>query len=69
LKKTQAQVLLRWAIQNGFVTIPKSANPYRIKENTEIFDFNLSDGDMRKLNDLEEGFRVSTKSIETPWIE
>ena len=69
LKKTQAQVLLRWAIQNRYVTIPKSANPCRIKENADIFDFQLNDDDMRKLNELEEGFRISTRSIETPWIE
>ena len=69
LGKTEAQVLLRWAIQNRFVTIPKSANPSRIKENAGVFDFQLNDHDMRMLNELEEGFRISTKSIESPWID
>ena len=69
LKKTQAQVILRWAIQKRFVTIPKSSNSLRIKENAEVFDFQLNKDDMEKLDGLEEGFRVSSKSIETPWIE
>lgn len=69
INKTQAQILLRWAIQKRFVTIPKSSNPDRIQENAAIFDFKLSFGDMKRLDNLEEGFRVSTRSIETPWIE
>ena len=35
-KKTEAQIVLRWHIQSGFITIPKSCNPQRIKENFEI---------------------------------
>jgi len=44
--KTPAQVVLRWHIQNGFVVIPKSTHPDRIRENADIFDFALSDEDM-----------------------
>lgn len=68
-KKTQAQIILRWAIQKGFFTIPKSSNPDRIKENADLFDFVLNDIDMKSLNDLEEGMRVSTDAMERPWVD
>ncbi|XP_065051158.1 uncharacterized oxidoreductase YtbE-like [Rhopilema esculentum] len=67
--KTEAQILLRWAIQRKIFTIPKSSNPSRIKENAEIFDFQIDESDMEKLNALEEGLRVSTNAIERPWVE
>lgn len=49
---TPAQVLLRWCIQHGTVPIPKSANPGRIRENFEVFDFKLSPKDMDILDGL-----------------
>ena len=51
-KKTPAQIILRWHIQSGFITIPKSSKAERIKENFEIFDFNLSDEEMNEINKL-----------------
>ena len=51
-KKTEAQIVLRWHIQNGFITIPKSCNPQRIKENFEIFDFELTQDEMESINAL-----------------
>jgi len=51
-KKSVAQIILRWHIQSGFITIPKSVNPERIKENFEIFDFQLTDEEMKSINDL-----------------
>ncbi|KAE8276963.1 Aldose reductase B [Larimichthys crocea] len=45
-KRTPAQVLLRWAVQQGVPVIPKSSNPDRMKDNAKIFDFTLSDTDM-----------------------
>ena len=52
-KKTPAQIILRWHIQSGFITIPKSCNPNRIKENFEVFDFQLTDDEMKEINDLD----------------
>ena len=51
-KKTPAQIILRWHIQKGFITIPKSCNPERIKENFEIFDFELTEEEMNKIDAL-----------------
>ena len=51
-KKTPAQIILRWHIQSGFITIPKSCKPERIKENFEVFDFELTEDEMKSINDL-----------------
>ncbi len=57
--KTPAQIMLRWSLQHNVIVIPKSSNPERIKENAGIFDFNLSDEDMMKMNSLNEDLRLS----------
>ena len=50
--KTPAQILIRWSIQNGFITIPKTTSGVeRLKENMNVFDFELSDEDMKGLAD------------------
>ncbi len=56
--KTPAQIALRWNLQHEVVTIPKSANPNRIAENAQIFDFELSQADMNVLDALDAGKRV-----------
>ncbi|MCK6256044.1 aldo/keto reductase [Fictibacillus sp. KIGAM418] len=56
--KSVAQVILRWDLQNGVVTIPKSVKDHRIQENSEVFDFELSAEDMEKINTLNEDQRV-----------
>jgi diketogulonate reductase-like aldo/keto reductase len=56
LGKTPAQVLIRWAIQRGMVVIPKSVNKNRIIENFSVFDFDISDSLMSKLDVLNESF-------------
>jgi diketogulonate reductase-like aldo/keto reductase len=48
--KTNAQIILRWHMQNGLVAIPKSVRPDRIIENINIFDFQLDDGDMKTID-------------------
>ena len=53
-EKTPAQILLKWSVQSGFVTIPKSSNEGRIKENADVFDWVLSDEDMEMLNGMDE---------------
>lgn len=49
-KKTPAQVVLRWDLQNEVITIPKSIHENRIKENIDIFDFELSPEEMEKID-------------------
>ncbi|OGG56502.1 hypothetical protein A3D71_02430 [Candidatus Kaiserbacteria bacterium RIFCSPHIGHO2_02_FULL_55_20] len=56
--KTPAQVLLRWGIQRNTVVIPKSTHPKRIQENISVFDFELSESDMREIAGLERGLRI-----------
>jgi len=56
--RTPAQVILRWHLQLGNVVIPKSATPERIRENFEVFDFELSEDDMAALARLESGERI-----------
>jgi diketogulonate reductase-like aldo/keto reductase len=48
-KKSAAQILLRWSLQQGFVPLPKSVNPSRIDENADIFDFELTAEEMKTL--------------------
>ena len=55
--KTPAQALIRWSIQLGNVVIPRSANPERIKSNSDVFDFELSDDEMAALSALDDGTR------------
>lgn len=61
--KTPTQVVLRWDLQHGVVTIPKSGTPARIAENARIFDFELSADDMRRLDALDEGRRLGADPL------
>lgn len=58
-EKTPSQVILRWHLQNDVLVIPKSANPERVIENAQIFDFELSSEDMHKMDGLNRNERVS----------
>ena len=53
--KTPAQVILRWHVQMGFIVIPGSRNPEHIKENADIFDFELTDEEMAEIAKLNSG--------------
>ena len=59
-KKTPAQVVLRWNVQHGIVIIPKSVHDYRIRENSQIFDFSLSDEEMAEIDALNQDKRFSS---------
>jgi methylglyoxal/glyoxal reductase len=52
--KTSAQILIRWSLQHGLVVIPKTIHENRIKENSQVFDFQLEEKDMELLNSLNE---------------
>ncbi|MFF9768000.1 aldo/keto reductase [Streptomyces sp. NPDC014636] len=56
--RTPAQVVLRWHVQLGNIVIPKSVTPSRIKENIEVFDFNLDDEDLAAISALNEDRRL-----------
>lgn len=47
--KTPAQILIRWSLQRGYVCIPKSSNKKRIEENASVFDFEISEDDMKTM--------------------
>ncbi len=55
--KSPAQIILRWQIQAGYVTIPGSKNPKHIIENISVFDFELSRSEMEQINRLNKGKR------------
>ncbi|KAF9010561.1 NADP-dependent oxidoreductase domain-containing protein [Cyathus striatus] len=50
-----AQILIRWSLQKGFIPLPKSATPARIHSNAKVYDFQLSEEDIQKLDSLDKG--------------
>ena len=57
--KSPAQLMIRWGIEHGLVVIPKSTREERIRENSQVFDFDISDDDMRSLDSLNEDLRLN----------
>lgn len=53
--KSSAQIILRWNLQKGVIVIPGSSNPNHIRENTELFDFELTDKEIEMINSLDRG--------------
>ena len=51
--KTIAQIAIRWSLQHDFLPLPKSVTPSRIEENLAVFDFELSDEDMQRIDQLD----------------
>jgi 2,5-diketo-D-gluconate reductase B len=62
--KTASQVCLRWLIQHGIVVIPRTSRVERLKENFDIFDFELSDAEMREIRGLAHG---SGRIVDWTW--
>ena len=62
--KTNVQIILRWHIQKGNVVFPKNSNPQHIKENSEIFDFNLTNEEMEEINKMGNTKRFFTMPLE-----
>lgn len=58
--KSVAQIIIKWHLQHGFIVIPKSIHPARQKENISVFDFELSEVDMKKMDKFNEGLRVGS---------
>ena len=55
--KTPAQIILRWHTQMGFIVIPGSKNPDHVRENFDIFDFKLTDDEMKEIAVIDKGVR------------
>lgn len=62
--KTNVQIILRWHIQEGIVVFPKSTNPQHIKDNFDIFDFELTDEEMNKIKALDKNKRFYNATLE-----
>lgn len=62
--KSPAQVVIRWNIEHGIVTIPKSITPHRIEENINIFDFSLTANQMERIDALNENKRIGPNPLE-----
>ncbi|MQS04074.1 aldo/keto reductase [Streptomyces alkaliterrae] len=65
--RTPAQVILRWHLQLGNVVIPKSVTPSRIRENIDVFDFELDEDDMAAVAGLDSGTRLGPDPDEMDW--
>jgi diketogulonate reductase-like aldo/keto reductase len=64
--RTPAQILIRWGLQHGFVSLPKSVKRTRIVENAEVFDFELTPADMKKLDSLNEDLHTCWDPTDAP---
>lgn len=53
LKVSEAKLLLRWGLQHGYCILTRSSKPERIRENLNLFDFQIPDSDMERLNGLD----------------
>jgi 2,5-diketo-D-gluconate reductase A len=56
---SEAQLLLRWGVQNGYAVLPKSMNPDRMRQNIDLFSFSIDDTDMAKMATMDQGDGVA----------
>ena len=66
-RKTPAQICLRWGLQKGVVVIPKSSSEKHLKENFDVFDWNIPQGDMERIDLLNKG--GSVLNLELPTLD
>jgi D-xylose reductase len=59
VRRTPAQVVLRWAVQRGTAVVPKTSRPERLRENLALFDFELSAAEMAAIGGLDRGRRFN----------
>lgn len=64
--RTAAQILIRWAIEHGFVVLPKSVRKERIEENAAVFDFSLTPEEVASLDALHEGLHTGWDPTNAP---
>jgi methylglyoxal/glyoxal reductase len=64
--RTPAQIMIRWGLQHGLVVIPKSTREERIRENKQVFDFEISAVDMKTLDSLNEDLRLNWDPTSVP---
>jgi len=64
--KSSAQLLIRWVLQHGLIVLPKSSRKERIIENSSVFDFEISDDDMKKLDGFNENLRTCWDPTDAP---
>ncbi len=64
--KTPAQIMIRWSLQHGLVVIPKSVREERIRENSQVFDFNIAGKDTAILDSLNENLRENWDPTDAP---
>lgn len=65
--KSVAQICIRWSLQNGWLPLPKSVTPERIRQNTEVFDFELEEADVQLIRNLRGCVGYSRNPDETPF--
>lgn len=65
--KTPAQMLIRWGLDHGISTIPKSASAERLRENFDVFDFSIDAADLAAMDAFHENFRVSGEDPMAFW--
>ena len=62
--KSPAQIILRWDIQEGNIVIPKTLNTEHMAQNIDVFDFELTEGDMESIANMDSGTRYFTRTLE-----
>lgn len=67
--KSKVKIVLRWYMQRSVIPIQKSSNKHRIKDNIDVFDFEICSDDMKKINELDKGDNtsVTTSTLNTTY--